>query len=35
MFTLIAFAAALLLLIAAVGSPYPQSWHKRFGEKQR
>jgi hypothetical protein len=30
MFTLIAFGAAVLLLVAAVGLPYPQTWYGRF-----
>jgi hypothetical protein len=29
-----AFAVFVLVLIAAAGSPYPQSWHDRFGETQ-
>jgi hypothetical protein len=32
MFSLIVFAAVLLLLIAATGLPYPQTWHGRFGD---
>jgi hypothetical protein len=35
MFELIALGGVLLLLIAALGLPYPQSWHERFGEIQR
>jgi hypothetical protein len=35
MFALITFGVVLLLLIAAIGLPYPQSWHERFGEIQR
>jgi hypothetical protein len=31
MFALIAFGAALLVLVAAVGLPYPQTWHARWG----
>jgi len=32
MFALIAFGAVLLVLIAALGLPYPQSWHSRWGK---
>jgi len=32
MFALIAFGAVLLVLIAALGLPYPQTWHGRFGD---
>jgi hypothetical protein len=32
MFSLIVFGAVLLLLIAATGLPYPQTWHGRFGD---
>jgi hypothetical protein len=28
------FAAFVLVLVAAAGSPYRQSWHDRFGETQ-
>jgi hypothetical protein len=28
------FAALVLVLVAAAGSPYRQSWHDRFGETQ-
>ena len=35
MFTLIAFGAALLLLIAAIGHPYSQSWYRRWGNYDR
>jgi hypothetical protein len=31
MFALIAFAAFVLVLIAALGLPYPQTWHSRWG----
>lgn len=29
-----AFVAFVLVLVAAAGLPYPQSWHDRFGENQ-
>ncbi|BDY32483.1 hypothetical protein BN978_06060 [Mycolicibacterium mageritense DSM 44476 = CIP 104973] len=29
-----AFAAFVLVLVAAAGRPYRQSWHDRFGEIQ-
>ena len=32
MFALIAFGAVLLVLIAALGLPYPQTWHGRWGK---
>ena len=32
MFALIAFGAVLLVLIAALGLPYPQTWHSRWGK---
>lgn len=31
MFALIAFGVALLVLIAFLGLPYPQTWHGRWG----
>lgn len=31
MFGLIAFGVLILLLIAALGLPYPQTWHGRWG----
>jgi hypothetical protein len=31
MFALFAFGALLLVLIAALGLPYPQTWHGRCG----
>jgi hypothetical protein len=31
MFALIAIAAVLLVLVAGVGLPYPQTWHSRWG----
>src|SRR3977135_243770 len=33
MFALIAFGALLLVLIAALGLPYPQTWHGRWGSE--
>ena len=32
MFALIAFGAVLLVLIAALGLPYPQTWHGPLGQ---
>jgi hypothetical protein len=32
MFSLIVFGAVLVLLAAATGLPYPQTWHGRFGD---
>lgn len=32
MFSLIAFSAVLVLLVAATGLPYPQTWYGRFGD---
>jgi hypothetical protein len=32
MFALIAFGAVLLVLIAALRLPYPQTWHGRWGK---
>lgn len=32
MFAFGAFAALVLVLVAAAGRPYRQSWHNRFGE---
>jgi hypothetical protein len=32
MFAFGAFAALVLVLVAASGRPYSQSWHGRFGE---
>lgn len=31
MFALIAFGVLLLVLIAGLGLPYPQTWHGRWG----
>ena len=31
MFALIAFGVLLLVMIAALGLPYPQTWHGRWG----
>jgi hypothetical protein len=31
MFALVAFGALLLVLIAAIGLPYPQTWTGRWG----
>ncbi|MBE1548654.1 hypothetical protein GGC64_002678 [Mycobacterium sp. OAS707] len=31
MFALIAFGVLVLLLIAGLGLPYPQTWHGRWG----
>jgi hypothetical protein len=31
MFALITLATLLVLLIAALGLPYPQTWHGRWG----
>ncbi|MEN3316732.1 MAG: hypothetical protein V7643_133 [Mycobacterium sp.] len=31
MFALLAFGALLLVLIAGLGLPYPQTWHGRWG----
>ena len=31
MFELITVGALLLVLIAALGMPYPQTWHGRWG----
>jgi hypothetical protein len=31
MFALITFGAVVLVLIAALGLPYPQTWHGRWG----
>jgi hypothetical protein len=30
MFALIAFGVVLLVLIAGLGLPYPQTWHRRW-----
>jgi hypothetical protein len=35
MFGLIAFIAVVLLLVAAAGLPYPQTWHQRWGSDIR
>ena len=35
MFALIAFGVLLLVLIAALGLPYPQTWHGRWGNRRR
>jgi hypothetical protein len=32
MFALIAFFALVLVLIAVLGLPYPQTWHGRWGD---
>jgi hypothetical protein len=32
MFALLAFFALVLVLIAALGLPYPQTWHGRWGD---
>jgi hypothetical protein len=32
MFSLIVFGAVLVVLVAATGLPYPQTWHGRFGD---
>jgi hypothetical protein len=32
MVALIAFFALLLVLIATLGLPYPQTWHGRWGD---
>jgi hypothetical protein len=32
MFALTVFGAMLVLLAAATGLPYPQTWHGRFGD---
>jgi hypothetical protein len=31
MFALIAFGTLVLVLIAVLGLPYPQTWHGRWG----
>lgn len=35
MLTLIAVVAALVVLIAAIGLPYQQSWYARWGDSDR
>jgi hypothetical protein len=35
MFGLIVFFAVVVLLIAAAGQPYPQSWYSRWGNSDR
>ena len=35
MFALIALGATLLVLIAVVGLPYPQTWQRRWGNSDR
>jgi hypothetical protein len=35
MFTIIALVVALFVLIAAMGLPYQQSWHARWGNYDR
>jgi|tagenome__1003787_1003787.scaffolds.fasta_scaffold12625006_1 hypothetical protein len=35
MFALIAFAAVVVLLVAALGLPYQQTWHGRWGNSDR
>jgi hypothetical protein len=35
MVALIAFGVGLLLLIALVGLPYPQTWYQRWGNYDR
>ena len=32
MFSLLVFGAVLVVLAAAAGLPYPQTWHGRFGD---
>ena len=32
MFALTVFGGVLVLLAAATGLPYPQTWHGRFGD---
>jgi hypothetical protein len=32
MFTIIAIVLALVVLVAAIGLPYPQSWYGRWGD---
>ena len=32
MFSLIVLGAVLVVLAAATGLPYPQTWHGRFGD---
>jgi hypothetical protein len=32
MFSLTAFGALIAVMIAAAGLPYPQTWHRRFGD---
>lgn len=31
MFAFVGFCAAVLLLVAVAGRPYPQSWYQRWG----
>lgn len=35
MFGLIVFFAVVVVLIAAAGQPYPQSWYSRWGSSDR
>ncbi len=35
MFTIIAIVLAVLLLVTAIGLPYPQSWYGRWGDYDR
>ena len=35
MLGLFAFAAVVLLLLAVLGQPYPQSWYARWGNSDR
>ena len=35
MFTVIALVIALLVLVAAIGLPYQQSWYDRWGNHDR
>jgi hypothetical protein len=32
MFSLVVFSAVLVVLVAATGLPYRQTWHGRFGD---
>jgi hypothetical protein len=35
MLGLFAFAAVVLVMLAVLGMPYPQSWHGRWGNYDR
>lgn len=35
MFALIVLCAAVLVLVAVAGQPYPQSWYQRWGPDDR